>query len=472
MATLFSAPSHAPADAAATAAAATASSDPLQKWLAAVAAEQKSEALFELEMWIRCFDRFFRVKNHPLSEQETREVVRRDFGEEMKIVRSVGLRLSQLCAELLSVERVDSLNFTQYVESHLRREDSAGALADHLAAQLTPEDSLACLMESLADLRPVMDGLTQLHAVNFQTFTSVGKLISRELQRCRYISTLLGQKFKPQYDRIPHPEITAVIKSVRSRGLRQDLAQVFLEAFRLLRYLKFIGADLEADRSLKRSLLIFALINAEANSLLDFIDRRVLTSPHLDEERREMIDGCAYALKMDLNKVFGRELVGFVHLRQAPPIYAKVENSHGLLRNCIQQTVIGVAGAFDAGVTGAQIFSDFQTLLDQSRRLRADLWRLICYVRHFEARPEKGRLGTLIDELAAFRDGSMKFLMFRDWDQLEVLHEEVIAARGEADLKQVLHRFLTYLETLLGQVNLRAVLAEDSFDYPQVAIGG
>jgi hypothetical protein len=474
MAISFTTPSHLPAEgltAAVTPAGVAAAPDTLQQWLAAIAAEQKSEALFELEMWIRCFDRFFRVKNHPLSEQETREVVRRDFGEEMRIVRSVGLRLSQLCADLLSVERVDSLNFTQYVESALRRDDSAITLAEHLTAQLTPEDSLAFLMESLADLRPVMDGLTQLHAVNFQTFTSVGKLINRELQRCRFIAPLLGQKFKPQYDRIQHPEITAIIKSIRSQSLRQDLAQVFLEAFRLLRYLRFIGADLEADRSLKRSLLIFALINAEANSLLDFIDRRVLTSPDLTGEPHEIIDGCSYALKMDLNKVFGRELVGFVHLRQAPPIYAKVENSHGLLRNCVQQTVIGIANAFDPSVKGAHIFGDFQTLLDQSCRLRADLWRLICYVRHFEARPEKGRVGRLIDELASFRDGSMKFLMFRDWDQLEVLHEEVIAARSEADLQKVLHRFLTYLETLLGQVNLRAVLAEHPFDYPPVEVG-
>lgn len=465
-------PSHTPAvnGAAIVTASASAQSDALQQWLAAVAAEEKSEALFELEMWLRCFDRFFRVKNHPLSEQETREVVRRDFGEEMKIVRSVGLRLSQLCAELLSVERVDTLNFTHYVESHLRRDDSTATLAEHLTAQLTPEDSLAFLMESLTDLRPVMDALAQLPVVNFQTFTSIGKLINRELQRCRFIAPLLSQKFKPQYDRIQHPQITAIIKSIRSRSLRQDLAQVFLEAFRLLRYLRFIGADLEADRSLKRSLLIFALINAEAHSLLEFIDRRLLTAPSLDEERREIIDGCAYALEMDLNKVFGRELVGFVHLRQAPPIYAKVENSHGLLRNCIQQTIIGIANAFDANIKGAHIFSDYQTLLEQASRLRADLWRVICCVRHFEAQPERSRLGWLLDELAAFRDGSMKFLMFRDWDQLEQLHEEVIAARGEAELKQVLHRFLTYLETLLGQVNLRAVLADYPFDYPKIEI--
>lgn len=445
--------------------------DALHQWLAAIAAQQKSESLFELEMWIRCFDRFFRTRNHPLSEQETREVIRRDFSEEMKIVRSVGLRLSHLCADLLSIERVDSLNFTHYVESHIRREDSMATLAEHLSVQLTPEDSLAFLMESLSDLRPIIDGLTQLPSVSFQTFTCVGKLINRELQRCRFIAPLLGQKFKPQYDRIQHPELTVIIKSIRNQSLRQDLAQVFLETFRLLRYLRFIGSDLEADRSLKRSLLIFALINAEANSLLDFIDRRLLASPNLDEERRDIIDGCAYALKMDLNKVFGRELVGFVHLRQAPPIYAKVENSHGLLRNCIQQTIIGIANAFDSTIKGPQIFSDFQTILDQSRKLRADLWRVICYVRHFEAKPERSRISILIDELAAFRDGSMKFLMFRDWDQLEQLHEEVIASRNEADLKKVLHRFLTYLETLLGQINLRAVLADHPFDYPEVEIG-
>src|SRR5829696_9224650 len=77
----------------------------IDRWLEMLGRESKTEFLFELEMWVKCFDRFFRVKNHPLSEQETRDIVRRDFAEELRIVRNVSLRMSHLCTELMTEER-------------------------------------------------------------------------------------------------------------------------------------------------------------------------------------------------------------------------------------------------------------------------------------------------------------------------------------------------------------------------------
>lgn len=442
----------------------------LREWLAKLAMENKATLLFELEVWIRCFDRFFRIRNHPFTETELREIVRRDFSEELKIVRSVSLRMSQLCTEIISLDRTDSSYFGQYVESEILQSDGTWRYDDKPLKSGTPEDSLSLLIESLADLRPIFESLTQAPFVNFQTFTSVGKLLSRELQRSRFIAPLLNNKFKPEFDRIEHPELTAIIKGISASDLRQDIAQVFLESFRMLRYLQFIGEDLRADRPLKRTLLLFSLIYSEIRALLEFIDSRVLTSNALEEEQRDMIDGGSYALRMELDKVFGKELVGFVNLRQAPPIYAKVENSHGLLRNCLQQTIVGVANAFNPKLTGSEVFPDFQTFRDQSKQLRSDLWRVIMHLRYYEAHAEEAHDGALMEQLVAFRDGSMRYLMFRDWEQLERLHDDLVAATTPDAIRRQLHLFATYLETLLGQINLRAVLINDPFDYPEVKI--
>ena len=444
----------------------------LQKWLAKMAMQNKASLIFELEVWIRCFDRFFRIRNHPFTELEMREVVRRDFSEELKIVRNVSLRMSQLCTEIVSLERTDSDYFGSYIENELLHGDGTLRLEHKPAWQMTPEDSLSLLIESLADLRPLLESLTQLPLVNFQTFSSIGKLISRELARCHHIEPLLLQKFKPEFDRIEHQEITAIIKGITHPELRQLMAQVFLEAFRLLRYLHFIGEDLRADRPLKRSLLIFSLIYSELRSLLDFIDNRLLGCNELAEEKRDVIDGCSYGLRMELDKVFGTELIGFVQLRQAPPIYAKVENSHGMLRNCIQQTIVGIAHAFNPKLTGVGIFPDFSTFHDQSRALRVDLWRLIMHLRYYEANVALSSESNLIEELVRFRDGSMKYLMFRDWEPLERMHDEIVAATNDDERRRAFHLFATYLETLLGQVNVRTVLTNDPFDYPEVQIQG
>jgi hypothetical protein len=444
--------------------------NPLQPWLDLLEAKNRAETLLELEMWIKCFDRFFRVRNHPLSEQELREVVRRDFAEELKIVRSVSLRMSHLCGELLTIERAESASFGQYIQSQLMRDDSMASFAEYLSGQFSPEDSLTLLVESLADVRAIIDGLVQLPSVGFQVFTSLGKLVNREIKRCRFIEPLLAHKFKPHYDRIENSGITTIIKGIQSPLLRQDVATVFLEAFRLLRYLKFIEKDLQDDRPLKKSLLIFALVNSEARMLLDFIDRKLLLSPDLSEEARDSIDCAGYAMSMEFNKVFAHELIGFVHLRQAPPIFARVENSHGLLRNCLQQTVVSIATTFDPDFSHSAIFDTFQTRFEQSAQLREDIWRVICYLRHYETHPDKNNIGPLIEVLASFRDGSLRYLMYKDWEFYEQFHEEIIISRSNEELAQVLHRFATCLETLLGQVNLRAVLANHPFEYPKIRV--
>jgi hypothetical protein len=50
--------------------------------------------------------------------------------------------------------------------------------------------------------------------------------------------------------------------------------------------------------------------------------------------------------------------------------------------------------------------------------------------------------------------------MYSDWPQFESFCERIkVAAPSPLELEPVLHQFRCYLETLLGQVRMRAVLA-------------
>jgi hypothetical protein len=440
----------------------------IDRWLELLGREQKTDLLFELEMWVKCFDRFFRVKNHPLSEQEARDVVRRDFSEELRIVRNVSLRMSYLCTELMSEERAEISRFDRYIENYVKREYVLDGFIEKLMQQPTPEDSLSLLIESLADLRAIVDDLARLPKVTFVAFTSIGKIINREIKRCRYIDLLIAYKFKPQFDRIENHQLAAIIKGITSEQLRQDVAKILLELFRLLRYLSFIADDLEKDKPLKNSLLVFSLINSEVRLLLEFVESKVLRLRNLPQEVFQAVDSVAYALNMELRKIFSRELVGFVYLRQAPPIYAKVENSHGLLRDAFQQSVVAVAQVFDPDLRGDELFPQFQTKLEQSLMIRGDIWRLLVFVRRFIETGTKEGVAPLIERVALFRDASLKYLMYKDWDAYEQFLEEIIVARTLSEVVDALHRFVVFLETLLGQVNMRAVLVEQPFDYPDV----
>src|SRR5258705_3773447 len=86
-------------------------------------------------------------------------------------------------------------------------------------------------------------------------------------------------------------------------------------------------------------------------------------------------------------------------------------------------------------------------------------------VRSAEAHTEPDILSTVVKQILEFRDGTMQYLMYRDWRGYESLALEVISAiEKNLDSKDLLHRFACYLEVLYGHVKMRAVLA-DNFPY-------
>jgi len=310
----------------------------------------------------------------------------------------------------------------------------------------------------LSDLRCIMDDLVRMPEVAFKTFTSMGKLINREIRQCRYLEMLVAYKFKVHYDRVENPAIAALVKRVPHEGLRQDLAKIFLELFRLLRYLDFIERDLGCDRPLKHSLLVFSLVNSELRQLFDFIETRICRHPEVSQECIQTLDSTIFAMSQEIKKVFSHELVGLVYLRHAPPIFAKVENSHGLLKNSLQQSIVQISQAFDPGFDGKQLFATYTTRLEQSRRLLQEIAMLLESVKEYEEVADHEGLQPLLRNFEDFRQKSLKYLMFKDWEDFERFMEEVEASKTRETLRFALHKFRIFMEALLGEVSKRSVL--------------
>jgi hypothetical protein len=430
----------------------------LNRWLEDISRKNKTDAVLELEMWIKCFDRFFRPKNQPSEDGEVKRFLLKDFREELTIVRDVTLRMSFLANQIMSQERSNLLQFDKYISNSLKRDYVMDNFLNRLLAQPTPDDSLALLQEALADVRSLMDELVKLPEVTFRTFTSMGKLTNREIKQCRYIEMLVACKFKVQYDRVENAAIATLIKSLHHEGLRQDLAKVFLELFRLLRYLEFIEKDLRQDRPLKHSLLVFSLVNSELRMLFDFIETRICKQPEISQECVDALDATIFALSQEIKKVFSHELVGLVYLRHAPPIFAKVENSHGMLKNSLQQSIVQISQAFDPSFDGSQVFSSYVTRLEQSRQLLREISLLLEALRHFEDVADHETLSALRKNFENFRETSLKHLMFKDWEEYEKFLDEIAGSKTREMLRFALHRFRVFMEALHGEVSKRSVL--------------
>lgn len=394
--------------------------------------------LRELSLHLRSLAVFFNVRNQPFDEREAAEVWTRDFANEMRVAREIMLRAARLAldfssrGEPLDLPGVSALDLTNLAE----------ALCD-----------AATLAEAVAGV-----------GVSFDAFAALGRNVKRELERSSTAARLRQIYSGYGVGDLQLP-LRLIIENLRSDKLSTDVRRIFVDLARLTDYLRWIEVGLAADQPLKQTLGVFALLHEEARALQELIDKRALRADDLGAEIYDVLDSTAYAINMELRKVFGFELVGLTALRQAPLIYIKVEQAHGLLSNCFQQSTVALAQQFDPNVEGKQLFDTFQTRLDQSLALCRDLWQLLQFVRRAERERDRHPISSFKSRLRGFRDGSLRYLMYKDWEAYERFVEEISRAHGAVELAPALHRFDCYLETLLGQVRMRAVLADQPLDF-------
>jgi hypothetical protein len=431
----------------------------MRQWLEQVHSSGRTEQLFELEMWLRSFERFFRVRNQPLSEKETRHLALRNWSEELRLVDYVIRRVVNLCTAILTEEHVNQSRFDQYVEDYLRKDELTDPYIGKLLRQTTPEAALTLLRESFEDIHLFLTDLVKVSRIRYSSFMSVGRILYREMRGSELIALLIDKKFKSIHDRITNPAVAAMVRRIQHPIHRRQAARVFLEFFRLLHYLDHADPERLEEVSLKSTVLIFSLVTSETRMLLNFIERRVLKMLEPEDAAYAVYDSFVYCVPLELKKVLNTELLDLSVARQADNVRARVENSHGILKDCFQQSVVQLAQVFETSIQGSDVFSDFTAKLDQSVHLRDDLARLICAVRVFSSQKDENAARSMKEEISHFYDSSMKYLMYRDWSGFEIFFIEILKCGSLPALLQIAHRFETFLMTLFREVTKRSILS-------------
>ena len=421
-------------------------------------------------MWLSALHSFFNLRHQPLGEAEQASITERDWANEMSLTRQTLLRSTQLSLSMTASEPDGAVLDETAEAAALSLNSQADAPARDAA--VANNQSLIELSESLGHLSNLSEALLDGRAVGFTAWTSFGQLLLRELERSDAAQSLMQVTHRRAAANLQAPLLDLTRKKVSLAPLASDLLMIFNDLTRLLEYLQFIEDSLRRDHPLKQTLLVFTLVSEEAQSLLDFIEVRALRTEGLDQAIFDALDSTQYVIAMELRKVFAYELTGLSMLHQAPPIFVRIENAHGLLRDCFQQSIVALAQLFDQSLDSSRLFDSFRRRLEQSLMLRRDLWLLREHVRRAAEQRENYPVSRLLEHLTSFREGSLRYLMYKDWESCERFIEEVASARGAAELAPVLHRFTTYLETLQEHVNMRAVLADQPFDYPPLETGG
>ena len=239
-----------------------------------------------------------------------------------------------------------------------------------------------------------------------------------------------------------------------------ELALVLPRFGRVLKYLDVVGGMLERDEPLKPSILIFSRVNEMIYELTTFINNRLARFPDAEAEMFATLDAASYTASMELKKVYAQELAGFSELRPAPSVYARTETAYALLHDGFQLILGGFAKIVDQSADLFSVFPEFKVKRDQTIVLRRELDDLIKIIQSAEAEPDDSRVSTLKSSIREFMLEPVTYLFYKDTETVERFVEEITITRNNADLVPLLHRFGAYLDTLLGQVALRAVLAD------------
>ena len=397
--------------------------------------------IIELGIWLSGLESFL-ATGHQSFAAEGR--VMPDASREFRLVHSAIQRCSMLTARLMSAQ---------------------GGLASAQTAVTwdIKFGELANLSAALRDATLLGDGLIRSNTLGTGEWRAWRNMLAHRLAGQRAFAKLIrhaeleGDKFLPTQLRD-----LSVADGFLSPE-HAELALVLPRFGRVLRWLDVVGKMLESDEPLKPALLVFARVNEQIFDLTNYINNRLERFPDEEAEMFSSLDAASYTASIELKKVYSQELSGLAGMRQAPSVYARIETAHSLLNEGFQQMLAGLARLIDPNTDVFKLFPNFAVKLDQSIALRKDLWAVTQLVQKAEAKPEKAEIETMQKALRDLMKGSVGYLFYKDTETVERFVEEILVTTENKDLVPILHRFGAFLETLFGQVNLRAVLEKHPF---------
>jgi hypothetical protein len=254
-------------------------------------------------------------------------------------------------------------------------------------------------------------------------------------------------------------QIGCLVGEIESPAIREVVDVVFNDLLRLLECLDLIEVHLRKVEFAEQTFELFQLIHDDARVLVDFIHTKGLRPEVMTQDLFDILDGISFAVNHDLQRVFEASPKLSATGNNSHAVVGRLYRAHDVLTNCLQQSTITLAMVFDSELDGAKLFNNSDMRFRQSLQLCEDLGQLIQLVSASEDDPKQAECGAIALGIQKFRNESMELLMYSDWPQFESLCERIDPQHEAQQLPAVLHQFRCYLETLLGQVRMRAVLA-------------
>ena len=437
---------------------------------------QKTNKVFfsEIDVLLRALDRFFNIENLIISGEN---LTNKNFFDELVTVRDSILRLIEILDTVIPENRKNIHWFQKFAESKLLTDRKRDAFREDIYKQDSPEKSLYLLYDSFINLKGVITDLIRTGNISYLCFNNIGQLISNEIRKNNFFNPFRSD-LTSEFTIIVNPEISAIVKNLDNRELKKHISVIYLSLFRLLRFISFIDVATHRAVSLNASLIILVLLRSEIKIFQLFIEKAAKKVN--DPEIGMLINSIAYQFAMETRRVYSQELKDIQRKKSSLYSRGKIENSQGILKNLTEQSILQLSNYFNPGIRGEQIFESFITKLEQSLRLREDIFVLLRFITMLEGSAGDIQLrmkvfASLRNFMLYFESFTFRLLRHDDYEEFLLFFNElnavnkttIIGPEFHKILEKIMH-FKIYLETTLRHIANRSELNNRSIDSDRV----
>lgn len=395
-----------------------------------------TELAYELGLWLAGIEAFATGFEYLFMDTSARSFDSRNWYKALRLTRAGLLRASELLSRL------------RYSE-----------LDDPQAKPIATGEMYVEIAEVIRSLLVLNESLARAGSMRAHEWKAWRTSIQERLINSSAVDRFQSLARDPGESSLPEAVKTMIAAADRVDLETAELLGVLREYASVHKALTVISRMLRNDEPLKPALLIFAFVHEKATNLIQQINHRLAMLSDEESDFFIALDAASYTTSLELKKAFQQELLNVLGIRPAQIVYARIEVAQSLLSASFEEVITSFARSLDPSKVVADIFPAFKTKLEQSLVLRSALVSLLKAVKESEADPSQSNIENMRNTVEFFTHEAMHFLYYKDKETLERFVEEVQFTRELTDLVPILHRFGAYLETLLGQVNMRAVLA-------------
>jgi hypothetical protein len=401
----------------------------------------------------------------------------KDFSAELAVARDAVLRVQGILECIIPEDRKNAYWFQKFAEQRLLPESRRDTFRQWMYAQESLEQGLYLLYDSFINIKNVVTELLKAEPVPYASFVGIGRILSRETGDNRFFNPF-KKEINPEFDVIENHSISSIVKAIEDREERKLVSSVFLRLFRFLRYLSHMDMGTRRPVALHSSYLVLLSLRHELASFTSFLEGSAKDGP---AGLRKLLDSMSYQFAMESKRVFRQELKDFLD-KPLSRQRGKVENSHGILKNLIEQDIIMLAQYWGPELRGDEIFDSFTTRLEQSLRLREDLAVFHRLLGLIEAKSKSPRELSMLaralrNYMQYFESFTFRLLRHDDYEEFAASFAEIgrlvagTASGSRSETRNFLEqctRFKIFIETTLGHLANRAELLEKPLDPERV----